>query len=470
MNGPPARPLSPLDATLLVMGGIIGVGIFFQPAGIATLVREPSLYLGVWALGGLLALCGAFTFAEWGATLSRAGGWFEYLREAFGRAVAFLFAWIVLLVVSTGALAILAGFCAGMLARLFPALGPSGSNAQLALAAFLIVAVTALACAGVRAGARFQNLCMLTKLAALGVLTVAGLLFVASAGDAAPLAAAPPAPAPARGLVQAMLPVLFTYGGWQMLGYAAASVRDPARTLPRAILLGVAGVIVTYLAVNLAFLRVLGVEGLAAAGPGFAADVARRTLGERGELVLSAAMAVSAAGIVTVIVLATPWVYVAMARAGLFFRAFGNVHPTRGAPLAGLVCQGAIALTYLGLAHAVRRSHGFDPVDYLTGAVVFAEWIFHALAAWGLLRLRRLRPDLPRPFRAPTIFPLAYLGLALAVVLGNLVQGDPWQTGTGLFVLALGALVYALWRPRHVTGGCKVPTGTTACTPPDWSR
>lgn len=449
MNATPARSLSPLDATLLVMGGIIGVGIFFQPAGIAVLVREPSLYLGVWALGGLLALCGAFTFAEWGATLPRAGGWFEYLREAFGRPVAFLFAWIVLLVVSTGALAILAGFCAGMLARLFPALGPPGSSAQLALAAGLIVAVTALACSGVRAGARFQNACMLIKLAALGALTLAGLLFVAPAGGAAPLAAAPPpAPTPARGLVQAMLPVLFTFGGWQMLGYAAASVRDPARTLPRAILLGVAGVIVTYLAVNLAFLRVLDVEGLAAAGPGFAADVARRTLGERGELVLAAAMAVSAAGIVTVIVLATPWVYVAMARAGLFFHAFGRVHPTRGAPLAGLVCQGALALAYLTLAHAVRHTHGFDPVDYLTGAVVFAEWIFHALAAWGLLRLRRLRPDLPRPFRAPTIFPLAYLVLALAVVLGNLVQGDPWQTGTGLFVLVLGALAYSLWRPK----------------------
>ena len=443
-----ARPLGSLDATLLVMGGIIGVGIFFQPSGVAQLVREPVAYVALWAVGGLLALCGAFTFAEWGATLPRAGGWFEYLREAFGRRVAFLFAWIVLLVVSTGALAILAGFCAGMLARLFPVLGAQGSAAQLAVAAALIASITALAAAGIRVGARFQNVCMVTKLAALLVLAVLGLFFAAPGSGALEhtVAAAPPPPL-ARGLVQAMLPVLFTYGGWQMLGYTAAAVREPARTLPRAILVGVVCVIAVYLVVNIAYLRVLGIDGLAAAGPGFAADVARRTLGESGEKLLAAAMAVSAAGIVTVIVLATPWIYVAMSRAGLFFRAFGAVHTKSGAPRLALLTQGAIALLYLGLAHAFTSADGANPVDYLTGAVVFTEWIFHALAAWGLLRLRRLRPDLERPFRSPTIFPVVYLALAIVVVAGNLWQGERHQIGTGLVVIALGAVAYAVWKP-----------------------
>lgn len=460
MSGPPSaqgsaagapRPLTQLDATLLVMGGIVGVGIFFQPAGVALLVREPAAYLAVWALGGLLALCGAFTFAEWGATLPRAGGWFVYLFEAFGRRTAFLFAWVVLFVVSTGALAVLTGFAAAMLANLFPALGAPGSAGRLAAAGGLIVGTTAVALAGLKLGALFQNACMLIKLAALGLLAVAGLFLAApeAALEGAVRAAGelPPAPPLARGLIQAMLPVLFTYGGWQMLGYTAGAVERPARTLPRAILVGVVGVVLVYLLVNAAFLRALGVEGLAAAGPGFAAEVARRTLGPAGERFLSAAMAVSAAGIAAVIILATPWVYVAMARAGLFFAPFARLHARTGSPVLALLCQCAVALCYLALSHSFRAAHGFDPVDYLTGSVVFAEWIFHALAAWGLLRLRRKRPDLPRPFRAPTLFPLAYLVLALLVIVGNLLQGDPFQTGTGLVVLVSGALVYQAWVP-----------------------
>src|SRR5690606_22989047 len=138
---------------------------------------------------------------------------------------------------------------------------------------------------------------------------------------------------------------------------------------------------------------------------------------------------------------------VAMSRAGLFFRAFGAVHAKSGAPRLALLTQAAIALLYLVLAHTFTSEAGANPVDYLTGAVVFTEWIFHALAAWGLLRLRRLRPDLERPFRAPTIFPVIYLVLAITVVVGNLWQGEPHQIGTGLVVLALGAFAYAVWRP-----------------------
>jgi basic amino acid/polyamine antiporter, APA family len=227
-------------------------------------------------------------------------------------------------------------------------------------------------------------------------------------------------------------------------------VREPARVLPRAILVGVSGVIVVYLLVNLAFLRVLGPEGLAATGPGFASLVAERTFGPGGGRVLAAAMAVSAAGVCTVPVLATPWIYVAMARERLFFAPFAQLHPQSGAPTLGLLTQAALAIGYLLLGQYLLLARGLDVIDYLTGSVVFAEWIFHALAAWGLLRLRRLRPDLPRPFRTPTFFPLLYLALALTVIAGNLLEGNPYQTGTGLVVLALGALAYRFWqRPNE---------------------
>lgn len=423
------------------MGGIIGVGIFFQPGSVAAQLRQPALFLGVWLLGGLIAAAGAFTFAEWGASLPRAGGWFEYLFEAFGERAAFLFAWVVLLVISTGALAVMGSFCAAMLATALdaPALGGTLS------AAALVLGVHALLLLGVKAGALFQNACMLTKLGAIGVLVVAGC-GAAMRGSLHPLPPAPdppPAPSPWRGLVLSLLPVLFTYGGWQMLGYTASQVRDAPRTIPRAILVGVAGVVVCYLLVALDVWLVLGLDRAAAEGPRVASTAARASLGPVGERGLAAAMAVSALGVITVTAVATPWIYVAMARRGLFFRPFAVLSPRTGAPRLALGLQALLALGYLWAGRSAERW-----IEHLTGSVVFVEWIFHGLVAWGLLRIRRLRPELPRPFVSPLypLFPLAYLLLAVAVVGGSLWHAAPSQTWTALVVLAAGAGVFSLWR------------------------
>jgi len=434
-----SRKLSPLDATLLVMGGIIGVGIFFNPHSVAELVATPGVFLGLWAVGGVLALCGAFTFAELGATFPRAGGWFVYLREAFGPGVAFLFAWVVLFVVSTGALSVVATFCASNLVALLAI--DATPAIERATAAVILLGLTGLTLCGIKVGATFQNACMLIKLGAIGVLVVAGLALYTAAPDAAPTPVRELPPPPLwKGVILAMLPVLFSYGGWQMLGYTATEVENPRRTLPRAILFGVLAVVLVYLAINLAFLRVLGLEELAT-NPGFAAELARRTLGGSGERFLHAAMAVSSLGVCMVIVLSSPWIYVAMAREGLFFRRFGDLHSKTGAPVLGLCLQCTIALAYLLFV-------GEDLVNRLTGTVVFAEWFFHALVALGLLSMRRRRPELERPFLAPRIMPALYFLLASAIVIGNLIQGRLETTGTGLVVLAVGALVYALWRRR----------------------
>jgi APA family basic amino acid/polyamine antiporter len=442
---PAARQLSLFDATMLVMGGVIGVGIFFTPGSVAGLLPVPAAFFGVWLLGGLVAIAGAMTFAELAATFPRAGGWFVYLREAFGRFPAFLFAWVVLLVISTGAAAIVADFCAGQVCVLAWGLDGTPAGARMAIAAALLVGLTLVSLMGVKNGALLQNLCMLLKLAALAVLAGGALLFT-TAGSGVPLeplAAATP-PGLGRGLVLAMLPVLFSYGGWPLVTYIAPSVRDPQRTLPRAIVLGMAGVVAVYFAMNAAYVKVLGLPTLAA-GQDIAARLAQATVGAAGGTLLVAAMAVSAFGICAAIVLASPFLYVAMAREGLFFRRFGALSPRTGAPVLALLVQGAVALAYLAWGQA----------GVLVDAVVFAEWIFHAQCGAALLVLRRSRPDLPRPFRSPAwpLFPALYTLIACGVVVGALLQAEPRKTWLGIGVLAVGAAVYRPWRALLARAG-----------------
>ena len=436
------KKLSLFDASMLVMGGIIGVGIFFNPSDIAALVPHTGAYMAMWIFGGCLALCGAMTFAELGATFPKTGGWYVYLREAFGRFPAFLFAWIVLFVVSTGASATVTMFAVSKLGDVVPALDEPGAAGTVALGAVLVAAITGLALRGAKAGALFQNACMLLKLAAIAVLALGGLLFFESTGAAPPVetAAVTAQGSLVEGMINAALPVLFSFGGWQMLTYLAPEVRDPERTLPLAITIGIVGVVATYLLLNASYLRVLGIDGLAA-DPGFAGTTARHVLGERGGLLLDAAMGISAVGVVTVILLATPAVYVAMAKDGLFFESFGRQHPTTGAPVVPLLVQAGLVVAYLVVGV-------LTDLGTLVGAVVFAEWIFHALVAAALLSLRARRPDLPRPFRswAYPLLPVGYLLAASAVLIGNLLRPDARTLGISLGVLAVGAATYLPWQ------------------------
>jgi APA family basic amino acid/polyamine antiporter len=426
-----SRQLTLLDATLLVMGGIIGVGIFYTPRMVAQQVPHPTAFLAMWAIGGLIALTGALTFAELGATFPKAGGWYVFLREAFGPFVAYLFAWVVLCVISTGAISVMAR----VLVQSIPGLPES---AHFWTGAAVLVLVTGLAMLGAKAGATLQNVCMAVKLSAIAAMAAVGLFWATPAPPpATPLPVQEGAGGLAIGMVRALLPVLFACGGWQMLCYVAPQVRDPQKTLPRAIVLGILGVIATYLAIDAAYLRVLGIEGLIA-DPAFASEMARRTLGPTGGEFLRGAMAVSALGVCIVTIVATPWLYVAMAREGLFFARFAETHPRTGAPIAALFVQGGLSIAYWIWGQA----------DLLVDSVVFVEWIFHFLVAVALLRLRSRRPELPRPFASP-LYPLApvlYALLATAVVVGTLAQAEPRSAAIGLGVLALATAVYRPWR------------------------
>jgi APA family basic amino acid/polyamine antiporter len=443
----PAKKLSLLDATLLVMGGIIGVGIFFNPHKIAERVSVPWLYLALWVFGGLVAIAAGFTFAELGGSYPRAGGWFVYLRAAFGRPVAFVFAWVVLTVQSTGAIASIAKFCAERVHILAPDLvGEKGTTSETVSAALLVLAVTVVALTGVKRASLVQNACMLTKLVVIAALVVGGLLFVGR-DVSAPAAAAPAAhKLTTGGVLFALLPLFYTLGGWQLVGYIAPEVKDPVRNVPRAILLGVLGVVLVYLCVNASYLAVLGLDGLIA-DAGFARTLSERAFGPVGEKVLAAGMCISAFGICAVNIITTPWLYVAMAKEGLFFESVGELDARFGVPRRALLLQGTITCVYL-----------LFTLDALVDSVVFVEWIFHLLAAAGLLLLRARQPDLPRPFRSP-LYPLApvlYLLAALVVVGGTLLQPNarPMVVAgvsielrvLGLSIVLLGALLYRPWR------------------------
>jgi len=439
-SGP--KRLNLFDATMLVMGGIIGVGIFFTPQKVALLVPDTGPYFTMWILGGVAALAGAMTFAELAGTFPRAGGWYVFLREAFGSLPAFLFAWIVLFVISTGATSVVLDFAAGQIGTLVWGAGAIPGWAPKTISVTLVVAITGIALAGVKSGALFQNFCMVAKLLAIGALAFAGLaLFVP---EPVPVAVpVPDAPRIASGMMQAALPVLFSYGGWQLVCYIAPQVENPVRNLPLSILLGVAGVIVVYLAINLAYVRVLGLPTIAER-PDFASAMALRVFGSSGGKILVLAMAISSMGIVTALVLATPGLYVAMAEEGLFVRAIGRPHPRTGAPVLALLIQLAMILGYVAWGNA----------GVLTDAVVFAEWIFHALCGLALLRVRAKLPDLPRPFRsfAYPLFPALYALLATSVVVGSLATTKAVTTGIGLGVLAVGLVVYLPWH-RLATRG-----------------
>lgn len=442
------KQLTTLDATLLVMGGIIGVGIFFKPGEVAGILPTEGAYFAAWGLGALAALAGAMTFAELAAMLPREGGWFEFLREGIGRLPAFLFAWVVLLVISTGASAGVAEFCAQQLAGAL-AWNAGGSELRL-VAGGIIAGVTLMGCLGIKRAALVQNLCMLAKLLVICVLVFVGLGLTASAGEVAQAAAGVLAgEGPVQtgaslgtGLIRASLPVLFTFGGWQLVTYIAPSVKNPERTLPRAIVGGILGVGVVYGLMNLTYVRVLGMERLGRE-PNVAAALAEATLGPAGARFLSAAMAISAFGFLVATLIATPSIYVAMARQKLFFRFTGRLHPRTGAPVPALVLQAAICFIYLSWRGDIKSELG--------DAVVFAEWMFHGLAAWALLRLARR--GWARPFKSPLypFFPLLYLLIATGVVLGNLITTEAHITMLGLGVLAIGGVVYWLWAPKNPT-------------------
>jgi APA family basic amino acid/polyamine antiporter len=419
---------------MIVVSGIIGSGIFINPYVVAQRVDTPFLILLVWILGGLIALCGAFVFAELATVLPKAGGQYAFFREALHPLIGFLHGWSLLLIIQSGATAAVSVACSASFVRLAGL--PAHWVTPIAIA--LMLALVVLHSSGIKPGAILINVVTIGKTLAIAALVLGGLLIAGRAGlTFDPLV---PARLHGPGLISAVLaglvPAMFCYGGWQNANFVVEEMRDPQRNLPRAILFGVAIVIAVYVAANIAYVHVLSAPALAATQTP-AIDLASAVLGPRGGEVVSVLVILSTFGFLNLALMTAPRVYYAMARDGLFFAAVARVSPRSHVPVAAIVIQGVLAALF-----ALANTY-----DKLLGYVVFADWVFFGLAGVALLVFRRTRPDAPRPYPAPLypVLPLVFVLAAFGIVV-NAYVSDLRNALTGTAIIALGVPVFLGWR------------------------
>ena len=434
-SGKLARQLRLYGTTMAVMGGIIGAGIFINPYIVAQRVHTAPLILGAWVAGGLIALAGGFIYAELAARLPVVGGQYAYLREALHPAVAFIYGWVLLLVIQTGGMAAVAV----TFARYFLEL-TGWPLADSLVAAAALALLTLINCLGVKAGSRLQAALTLTAIAAIALLEAVSFW----RGGPSRIAWQPALDEPgslglALAFGAAMTPILFAYGGWQTSSFLGGEVRDARRTLPRGLILGVLGVIAVYVSVNFVYLRVLGAEGLAATTTP-ASSVMRDLLGTRGAELIAAGVAISAFGFLAQSMLTAPRVYFAMAEDGVFFRGVAWVHPHTRVPVVAIVLQGVWAIV-IALAGTYAQV-----VNY----VVAMDCIFFGLTAACLFVLRRRGVGASEEtvsFRVPghPWTTLLFIAAQWMIVVSTFAH-DPKRAFIGLSIALAGLPVYFLWR------------------------
>jgi APA family basic amino acid/polyamine antiporter len=434
-NSKPRRRLGLFDATMIVMGGIVGAGIFANPSEVAHRVHTPFLILGVWVLGGLLAMCGSFIWAELATRLpGAAGGQYVYLREAYHPAVAFMYGWGLLLVTQTAGMAAVAV----IFASYFRALTGVTWN-ESAIAAAALLTLSGINCFGARAGSNVQSALMLLKIGAIGALVIIGFAVAHPAAAGAKSGALVGQPVSfdlLKSIGAAMVPIAFAYGGWQTATFVAAEIRDPRRDLSRGLLLGVSGVVVLYLAVNLACLRVLGPSGLDATTTP-ASDLMRVALGEHGARWIALAITISALGFLSQSMLTAPRVYYAMARDGLFFKSVGRLFGNSEAPVVAIILQGFAAIVI-----ACSGTYG-----EILNFEVTVDFIFFGMTAAALfiLRRRQIGSD-TAAYRIPghpfttMLFVLSCAGIVLSAIIAS-----PPNSAIALCIMLAGLPVYYFW-------------------------
>lgn len=431
-----ARRLTLFDGVMVVVGGIIGAGIFLNPAIVAQRLPTAGLVLGAWAIGGAIALIGALCFGELGSRRPEAGGGYVYLREAFGPLPAFLYGWTQLFVINTGGIAAVAMTFAYYASALFGL----GSAFAKPLAIGSVVLLTGINYLGIKPGSITQNIFTVLKLLAVSVLTVAGLLLFGT-GTATEATSAPSTGS--WGIIVAMgtalIPVLFAFGGWQQANHIAGEIRDPQKNLPRTTIIGVAIVVVSYLLVNLAYVTALGVDGLAASSAP-ASDVTQAIWGNFGGKLISAGIAISTFGFVNLAILGGARVYQAMADDGLFFQKAAELHPKYRTPSFSLVLQAGWIIILI-----LSGSYG-QLLDY----TVFGDWIFFGLVAATLFYYRNAHNNssddsfrMPGYPWLPAIFVLAAGFVVASSVFSNLFNA---MIGAGL-ILA-GIPIYLYWNSQ----------------------
>jgi len=411
---------------MVVMGGIVGSGIFINPYVVARLVHTPALILGAWMAGGALALIGAFIYAELADRMPKVGGQYAYLREAYHPALGFLSGWASLLVIGSGG----AAAVAVTFAKYFREFAFSAVPENI-IAVLVVVALTLINCLGVRMGSGVQSLFMVLRILAIALVVSCGAWFLFSSSSVAPHSAWRPLldrPASFDLLTvmgATMVPVMFAYGGWQTSNFIASEIREPRKNLPRALLLGVLGIILLYVSVNFIYVQALGPGGLAATTTP-ASEVMRLALGERGASLIAAAIAISTIGFLSQSLLTYPRVYFAMADDGVLPRGIARVNSRNRAPVAAIALQGIVigAVVLLGT------------YEQILSYVVVMDWLFFGLAASCIFVFRSREK---RGARAS----------ASAGEAGYRVPGHPWTTGTFVASAALIVLDTIYKYPRN---------------------
>jgi APA family basic amino acid/polyamine antiporter len=422
---------------MVVIGGIIGSGIFVNPYIVAQRLDTPQLVLAAWVIGGVIALAGALCYAELGALFPRAGGQYVYLREGLHPLAGFLYGWALLLVIETGAIAAVATIFATYTLHLVG--GPDEARVPLAILALLVLST--INYLGAKPGSRVLNALVVLKVAALAILIGGGLLATSHPSwwtDVRP--AAPGSLSAPIALGAALVPILFSYGGWQNANYVAEEIDNPTRNLPLSLIAGTIAVVVIYLTVNVVYIRTLGLLDLAGTTTP-AADVAGRVFGGTGDAFISAAIAISAFGFLNLAILAPTRVYYAMAADGAFVPALARLHPRFRTPGIAIIVQSAWSCL-LVLTGTYER---------LLNYVVFADWIFFGLTVSTVLSFRRSLPLGRRPartFQAPgyPVIPVLFCLIAAAIVL-SVVRADPSSAARGALLIAIGIPVY-YWYAR----------------------
>jgi APA family basic amino acid/polyamine antiporter len=427
----PRRQLGLFDAIMIVMGGIVGAGIFANPSEVAHRVHTPFLILGVWVLGGFIAMCGAFIWAELATRLPATGGQYLYLREAYHPSVAFMYGWGLLLVTQTGGMAAVAV----IFSSYFRALAGVAWN-DSAIAAAVLLILTGINCLGARAGSNVQSALMLLKIGAIAALVILGFALGGGSLKSGPLLAQPVSFGLLKSVGAAMVPIAFTYGGWQTATFVAGEMRNAQRDLSRGLLLGVAAVVGLYLAVNLACLRVLGPAGLDATTTP-ASDVMRIALGERGAHWIAVGIAISTLGFLSQSMLTGPRVYYAMARDRLFFESVGKLSQRSGAPVVAIGLQGLAAIVI-----ACSGTYG----EILNFAVT-VDFVFFGMTAASLFILRRRRVGSESGiYRAPGHpFTTILFVLSCAGIVGSAIVAAPANSAIALCIMLAALPVYYYW-------------------------
>lgn len=431
------RSLSLFDLSLIAIGSSIGSGIFLTPALIAQSLDAPLWILGVWLLGGVMALCGALTYAELGAMIPRAGGLYAFLSEAYGGTIGFLYGWAYFLVVNTGGL----GALSIAFSTYFGFFVPLSETGTLAVAIGGIVVVTVINILGVKAGGIFSDIFTILKLAGIAVLVVAGFGWGSSMTTDFLASLTVGEGGLASAVTLAAVSVLWSYGGWHHATFTAAEAKDPQRTLPRALIIGAATVTAVYLITNVAYFFLLTPSEMAAS-PRVAADALARVMGPVGGSIIALTIFISTFGTTGIYTLTAPRIYYAMAADGVFFRKVAEVHPRFRTPMYAILLQSVWAIILLLF---------WGTYEKLISYVVFTDWIFFALAAGAVFILRRKQPHADRPYRTIgyPITPALFILLAVLFVGYTLIE-KPLESGAGLAFLALGIPVYRMWKRQGV--------------------